>query len=475
MSESYSRTRVCAVIFSAILLQHGGFLCVSSAETIKDALEKVYSNNPELDEQRANVRVKDEDVSKAYSYARPKASISATAGPQRTMIRAPAGIDEFSSRRYQTDQYSGKPVNATFGLQFPVFHGGKTRSAGSQAESGVFAARADLHDTEQQALLKGATAYMNVLRDTAVLRLKQKNIAVLKEQLRVTTDRFNFGEVTGTDVAQANASLAKAQSDLAAAIGALETSKSVYEQVVGEEPKSLQPPASLESVLPSSREEAIRTALVEHPAVVSVFHQIDAAAAAIKVAQAAILPTASVGAQVIQQYDSYFGYPKTRQFGAQLMAQLNVPLYQGGAEYSSIRQFKEQLGQSRLHADVMRNAVRAGVVQAFSQYRTAKAAVTFNMKAVKAAEVALKGVRDETAFGQRTTLDVLNAQQSLLDARVNLITAQRDTVVGSYSILAATGRLSHETLSLSVVPYDPGVHLDQVREKWLGVATPGAD
>ncbi|RNJ48809.1 channel protein TolC [Methylocystis hirsuta] len=442
-------------------------------DTIHGALEKVYTTNPEIDEQRANVRVHDEEVSKAYSNARPKASISATGGPQRTLIRAPAGIDQFSSRKYQSDKYSGKPLNATFSFQLPVLDGGKASASLGQAESGVLASRATLRDAEQQALLKGATAYMNVLRDAAVVRLKKNNIGVLREQLRVTVDRFDFGEVTRTDVAQAEAALAQSQADFAAAFGALENSASVYYQTVGEEPKLLQPAPSLEALLPESREDAIAIALADHPSIVAAVRQIDAGESAVKIAESAILPTASVGAQVIQQFDSYFGYPKTRQFGAQVFGQLNVPLYQGGGEYSAIRQAKEQLGQARIHADVIKSSVRAAVIQGFSQFTTAKAAVSFNMKAVKAAEVALRGVRDEAAFGQRTTLDVLNAQQALLTARVNLVTAQRDRVVGSYAALAAIGRLSYATLDLDVMPYDPSAHLEQVQHKWIGVSVPG--
>jgi outer membrane protein len=444
----------------------------AAADTINGALEKVYNTNPEIGEQRANVRVHDEDVSKAYSYGRPKASITATGGPQRTLIRAPAGIDQFSSRQYQSDKYSGKPVNATFAFQMPVFDGGKTRASLGQAEASVMASRATLRDAEQQALLKGATAYMNVLRDAAVVRLKKNDIAVLREQLRVTKDRYDFGEVTGTDVAQAEAALAQSQADLAAAFGALENSASIYRQTIGEEPNLLQPARSLDALLPESREDAVAIALADHPSVDAAIHQIDAAESAVNIAESAIMPTASVGAQVIQQFDSYFGYPKTRQFGAQLFGQLNVPLYQGGGEYSSIRQAKEQLGQARIHAEVIKNSVRAAVIQGFSQFTTAKAAVSFNMKAVKAAEVALRGVRDEAAFGQRTTLDVLNAQQALLTARVNLVTAQRDKVVGSYAALAAMGRLSYATLDLNVMPYDPSAHLERVQDKWLGVSVP---
>lgn len=454
------------------LLSSGWILSVSSAgaETIAEALAKVYRDNPDIGEQRAHVRVRDEDVPKAATGWRPKASISINGGPQRTYIKAPAGFDQFKTRRYQEDEYSGVPRNGTFNFQQPIFDGGRTTNAVSQAESQVLAARAALRQTEQTVLQKGATAYVDVLRDTAICRLRRNNIAVLREQLRVTRDRQQFGEVTITDVAQAEAALAQAESDYRASQGALENSVAVYQEIVGDPPGRLEAPPSLQALLPRSRQDAIEQALVEHPSVVEALHQIDSSESAVKVAEAQLLPTASIGVQVIQQYDSYFAYPHTRQFGAQAVAQLNVPLYQGGGEYSSIRQAKEQTGQARIHLISVRNAIRVAVVQSYAQFETARAELAFNTKAVKAAEVALRGVRDEAAFGQRTTLDVLNAQQSLINARVNVITAQRNLIVGNYAILASMGRLSVAVLKLDVAPYQPELHLEQVRGKWFGVS-----
>lgn len=441
------------------------------ADSISNALVKVYNNNPDIDEQRANVRVRDEEVPKAASGMRPKASIAISGGPQRTYIKAPAGFDLFSSRRFQEDKYSGNPRNGTFSLQQPIFDGGKTHNSISQAESAVMAARATLRQTEQTALQRGATAFVDVLRDTAVLRLRKNNILVLREQLRVTRDRYQFGEVTLTDVAQAEGALAQAESDYTAADGALQNSMGVYEQIIGEAPKRLDPPPALDRFIPASRQDAIEEALRDHPSVVQALHEIDAAEAAVKIAESQLLPTASVGAQVIQQYDSFFGYPNTRQFGAQALGQLNVPLYQGGGEYSSIRQAKEQLGQARIHVITVRNAVRAALIQGYSQFQAAKSELAFDLKAVRAAEIALKGVRDEAAFGQRTTFDVLNAQQKLLEARVNVVTAQRNIIAGTYATLAAMGRLSAALLRLDVTPYDPEVHLEQVKNKWIGLST----
>jgi len=442
------------------------------AETIGSALVKIYINNPDLNERRASVRVRDEDVPKAAAGNRPRASLSLNGGPQRTGTRQPAGFDAFHNRAFVDDKYSGLPKTTSVSATLPLFDGFHTKHAVAQAESGVFAARADLLQTEQQALLSGGTAYMNVLRDTAVSNLRKNNIAVLAEQLRVTRDRQLFGEVTVTDVSQAEAALAQARSDYTAAQGALENSIANYVQIIGDEPKRLEPAAPLERLLPKSREAAIEAALSEHPGVIAALHQVDAAQSAVHVAESALSPTLSLGAQVYQQYDSYLGYPGTRQLSGQVFGQVNVPLYQGGGEYAATRQAKEQLGQARIHVDAQRNSVRAAVVQAYSQFTTARAAIVFNRTAVKAAETALRGVRDEAAFGQRTTYDVLKAQQDLLNARVNLVTAQRDMVVGSYAVLAAIGRLSVKSLELDAPAYDPAVHFDQIKDNWFGLSIP---
>jgi outer membrane protein len=279
--------------------------------------------------------------------------------------------------------------------------------------------------------------------------------------------------VTSTDVAQAEASVSQAHSEYFAAEAQLKNSAANYRQIIGAEPKRLEPATSVERLLPRSPREAIDIALVEHPGVVAALHQVDAAEFAVKVAEGALLPTLSVNAEVSQQYDSFLGTPGSRQFSAKAAGALNIPLYQGGGEYASIRQAKEQLGQTRFNADVQRDSVRASVVSSFGLLDTARSQIKSDQATVKAAEMALKGVREEAQVGQRTTLDVLNAQQNLLNARVNLIISQRDRVVASYATLAAIGRLSAEALNLNVVVYDPNTHFEQVKDKWFGVDTPG--
>ncbi|WP_330084796.1 TolC family outer membrane protein [Methylocystis iwaonis] len=445
----------------------------AQAESLLSALARAYAGNPDLNQSRANVRVRDEETPKAAAGMRPRASIQASAGPQYGNLRIPGGRNTTTGQRqYFGDEFVGWPRGATLNITQNVFDGGRTANSMRQAESGVFAARATMRLTEQAILQNGATAYMNVLRDTAVVNLRKNNISVLEQQLKQTRDRFDVGEVTRTDVAQAEASLAQARSDLYAAQAQLKTSIANYHQLIGNDPSHLEPGRSLEPLLPKSLNEAIAIALAEHPGVVSALHQVDAAELAVKVAESALSPTLSVNAQVSNQYDSFLGFPGSRQFSAAATGQLNVPLYQGGAEYASIRQAKEQLGQARLNADLQRDSVRASVVSSYGLLETAKASIISQQAAVKAAETALSGVREEAKVGQRTTLDVLNAQQALLNARVGLVISQRDRVVASYAALGSIGRLSAQEINLDVALYDPGVHYEQVKLKWIGTDTP---
>jgi outer membrane protein len=281
-----------------IILGHSGVY----AQSINEALSKAYSVNPDIDEQRAKVRVRDEDVPKAMTGMRPKASVNVYGGPQRTTIKAPAGIDQFSSRRYQQDQYSGHPFTGTFKLDQVIFDGGKTAGSVRQAFSGVLAARGELDAAEQEVLLKGATAYMDVFGDTAILRLKKNNVFVLRNQLKVTQDRYEFGEVSQTDVAQAEAALAKAQSEYAVSSGTLQKSMATYEKIIGSPPEKLVPVADLAQRLPSTKQEAIEIAIVENPLVKTSLHTVDAAEAGVKVAEAALMPNLSIGGQVIRKH-----------------------------------------------------------------------------------------------------------------------------------------------------------------------------
>ncbi len=433
----------------------------ADAETISSALSRAYMGNPDLNQQRAATRASDEGVSRAVSGYRPQVSATASVGYN------------YIDAQLNTLRERGNSLPSAGGLTVSqnLFNGNQTTNGVKQAESSVLQSREQVRNTEQNTLQNGATAYMNVLRDTAILDLNKNNIIVLEEQLRQTRDRFNVGEVTRTDVAQAESSLATARSNYFTAQANLQNSVANFRQIIGVEPRRLEAARPIDSLLPSTLQTAISVALAEHPSIQGAFHNVDVAQIQVQLQEGQLYPTVNLVGNV-QQNNQYSGIPNNRLFNASVLGQLSVPIYQGGAAYAQIRQAKELLAQARLQADLQRDIIRATVVSTWGQLETAKAVIRSSQAAVKSSEIALDGVREEAKVGQRTTLDVLIAQQTLLNARVNLVSAQRDRVVASYVVLAAAGRLSAANLALNVVQYDPTIHYDQVKDKWIGLRTP---
>ena len=336
----------------------------------------------------------------------------------------------------------------------------------------MLASRATLRVAEQTVLLNAATAYMNLLRDTAILDLQRRNVEVLQEQLRQTRDRFNVGEVTRTDVAQSESSLAAGRSQVLLAEANYTASVATYRQVIGNEPSKLSPASPVDRFSPNTLPAAVATGTANNPAVTTAEYNVDAALQAVKVAEGALYPTVTVQGSYINNWLSFSSLATMNSYNASVIGTLSVPIYQGGSEYSAIRQAKETLGQKRLDLDTARDTVRQNVVQAWGQLDASKANIEATRAQVQASEIALNGVREEARVGQRTTLDVLNAQQVLVNARVALVTAQHDRVVASYTLLAAVGRLSAQVLGLKVPVYNAVVHYQQVRDSWAGVRTP---
>ena len=454
--RDFARVACATLIVGAV-----SFPAVTAAETISAALARAYMGNPDLNQQRAATRASDENVSKANSGYRPTVSGTAQFGYAKT-------DGTLFSQNVRSNTF---PNSAGFTVTENVFNGNRTTNGVRQAESQVHLSREQTRNTEQNTLQNGATAYMNVLRDTAILELNKNNITVLEEQLRQTRDRFNVGEVTRTDVAQAESSLATARSQYFTAQANLQTSIANYRQIIGVQPKRLEAARPIDRLLPPSLDEAVRVSLAEHPSVQAAFHNVDSAALQVQINEGALYPTVNVVAGV-QQQNAQQGLPTYSVFSATVLAQLNVPLYQGGQEYAAIRQAKEQLAQARLQADLQRDTVRANVVSTWGLLQSAKAVIRSSEAAVKSSEIALDGVREEAKVGQRTTLDVLMAQQTLLQSRVSLVSAQRDRVVASYAVEAATGRLTAVNLGLAVIEYDPTIHFEQVADKWIGLRTP---
>ncbi|WP_395667127.1 TolC family outer membrane protein [Methylocella sp.] len=441
-----------------------GWLCLASgadAETMSSALARAYVGNPDLNQQRAGVRASDENIPRASAGWRPQASAVGQVGANYLDLRS-AG-----------SRLNGVTAPSTIGVSVSqnLFDANRTLNSVRQAESGVLSSREQLRNTEQSVLQSGATAYMNVLRDTAVLELRRNNITVLEEQLRQTRDRFNVGEVTRTDVAQAEASLANSRSEYFTAQALLQSSIASFRQIIGVEPTRLEPARTIEALLPKSQTSAVALALSEHPAIQAFLHAVDSAEAQVRIIEAELYPNLSITGSV-QRFTDYQGTRNGTLLNGAIVGQLTVPIYTGGSVDARVRQAKEQLSQARLQADLQRDYVRAAVVSSWGQLDTSRAVIQSAQAAVRAAEIALDGVREEAKVGQRTTFDVLYQQQVLLNTRVSLVTAQRDRVVASYAVMAAIGKLSAANLSLNVAAYDPTVHFDQVRDKWIGLRTP---
>jgi outer membrane protein len=463
------RVRVVTSAAAAVLLMAFAGPAPALAETIEAALVRAYQNNPQLNAQRALVRSTDENVPQALSGYRPKVAVTASAGYQYTDTLSTSGGSANTIVRTETHG-ANPPRSAGLTVTQTLFNGQQTANKTRAAESQVSGAREALRVLEQTVLFSAATIYMDYLRDSAIVEVQKSNVRVLEQTLKQTRDRFNVGEVTRTDVAQSEAQLAAGKTQELTAESNLVTTRSNYRRIVGNEPENLAPGSPVDRYLPPSLPQAVELSLIENPNVTAAMFGVDVNFLQVKVNEGALLPTVTLQGSVQQAYEQTL--ISQRAFGASLTTQLSVPIYQGGAEYSLIRQSKETLAQQRLNLETTRDQTRANTVTAWGQLVAGKAQVASAQAQVQASEIALNGVREEAKAGQRTTLDVLNAQQALVNARVALVTAQHDRVVASYSVLNNVGRLSPQILNLPTITYDPSVHYQQVRDSWFGVRTP---
>ena len=434
------------------------------ADTMEGALLRAYRSNPQLNAQRASVRVTDENVPQALAGYRPKAAMTFSGGGQYVNQLADGSVGKKIEEGVQGPHAAGLTVTQT------VYNGDQTANKTRAAEGQVFGAREGLRLMEQSVLLAAATIYMDYLRDAAILEVQKSNTHVLELTLRQTRDRYSAGLVTPTDVAQSEAQLAAAQSQELAAVSTLTTTRANFRRIVGNEPTNLQPASPVDRYLPQTVSGAIELALRQNPNVTAAMYGVDVSFLTVKINEGALYPSVSLQATVSKVWDP--NITTINQFTAAANAQLNVPIYQGGAEYSLIRQSKETLAQQRLTLEQVRDQARADLVTAWGQLLAGKAQVTAAQSQVEASEIAYLGTTKEAQVGQRTVIDILNAQQTLVNARVALVTAQHDRVVASYAVLSAIGRLSPQVLHLSTQTYDPSVHYQQVRDNWVGVSTP---
>ncbi len=317
-------------------------------------------------------------------------------------------------------------------------------------------------------LLNAVTAYMNVVRDQAIVRLRESNIKVLAEQLSQTETRLQVGEVTQTDVAQARASLAQAQADLSIAQGTLYTDRALFEQFIGHPPGKLRDPAPPSRLLPKSLETAIAITFAENPGILSAIFFERAQVHQVKQLKGQLLPNLSLNASYTKAAQP-FGSPEvTQQDDIRVFGQLNIPIYEAGSVSAQIRQAIETLSQRRQQIDEQRESARQNVSSQWGLILAAKGNVAAGQAAVAATRIALDGIRQEQKVGQRTTLDVLNAAQLYLNAQVNLVSFRRDLVVASYGVLAAMGRLTAYDIALEAELYDPSRYYGEVKDLWYG-------
>lgn len=470
MAQTILRSYAAAVLLAAAQL--GGVSSRAAADTVQSALMQAYQNNPSLNAQRAALRATDENVPQALSGYRPRLSVVVNGGYNYTSVLTPAGgspaVAGATSFTTTNQPYLSGGVSAV--ASQTLFDGFQTANRVRQAESQVDGARATLRVTEQQVLLDAVTAYMNLLRDEAILELNRHNVEVLTDELQQTRERFKVGEVTRTDVAQAESRLAAGRASLLGAQSNDVTSQANYRRVIGVAPGKLNPGTPVDRLSPSTLGAAIAAGEQQSPSVRAAAYGVDIAELAVKISEGSLYPNLSVSVNVSENVNPQ--YNVNRQFLASAIGQLTIPIYQGGGEYAAIRQSKETLGQQRLNLDVNRDQARATVVQSWGQLIAARAQILATTTQVDAAATALDGVRQEARIGERTTLDVLNAQQELVNARVALVTAQHDRVIASYTLLAAVGALSAKRLGLPIVTYNPQLHYDQVRDAWVGVRTP---
>lgn len=427
----------------------------AQAQTIAEALGQAYLNNPTLQAQRAQLRSTDEGVPQALSGWRPDVRFL---GDLTKLRRRTNNIGGFGGGNDSRTTYSGR-----FRATQNVYEGGRTEARISQAQNDVSAERARLVNAEQQVLLDAVTAYMNVVRDQAVLQLNINNEQVLKRQLEATRDRFNVGEVTRTDVAQAESRFARSTAVRIQSEGALEVSRAFYEQIIGAPPSAVTQP-DFPNNLPKSEKDAVAAAREMNPAVVTAVYTERAARDAVKILVGALLPSVDIVADASRSRNQ--GTADRTTDDITLSAELTIPLYQQGTVTSQVREAKQAASQRFVQIEEARRAAAEDAARTWEQLVTARASIKSRESEVRAGKIALEGVEQEAAVGSRTVLDVLDAEQELLDAQVSLVRDQRDAIVASYDLLSAVGQLTAKSLALPVKLYDFENHYNKVRGKY---------
>ncbi|HXH00309.1 MAG TPA: TolC family outer membrane protein [Sphingomicrobium sp.] len=428
----------------------------ASADTLREALVATYANNPTITAQREALKSTDANVAIARAAGRPQ--VSATVGVNRDITQA--GV-------FNRGGSKGPYLSSGVDLSLPLFNGGSVRNSINAAQTRVEAGRATLRAVEGDVFTEAVAAYMDVIRDRAIVELNNNQVRVLSTNLEATRDRFQIGDLTRTDVAQSEARLSLGRSALAVTQGRLASSEENYRRVIGRRPDALSPPPPLPP-LPATPDEAVRIALANNPDLIAVTRQVDAAGFDVRTARASRLPTVS-GVASGDYANTLAGDVNGPRSGTATSVGVSgrIPLYQGGLPAARIRQAQALEGQTLEQRVAIERAVVATTRSAFATYRAAQNAITSNQVAVSANELALEGARAENGVGTRTILDVLNAEQELLNAQVQLVSARRDAYVAGFQLLNAMGQAEADDLGLDGGPlYDPLGNYRSVARNW---------
>ncbi len=439
------------------------------AETLGEALESAYVNSGLLEQNRALLRATDEDVAQAVSALRP--IINWTAGISREFQRSSgvSGLQSLPGISVGTRTTTQTTANIGITAQLLLYDFGQRDLLIDAAKETVLATRQTLISVEQAVLLTAVQAYMNVIRNREIVDLRENNLRLLREELRAAEDRFEVGEVTRTDVAQAQAAVALAQSGLAAAQGDLTRAIEEFREAVGRDPGSLQTPGDLPQ-LAGDVDGAKTAAVRRHPDILEAQRNVAASELNMRAAQAAMRPDLNLTARI--RANETLSDSDDTQSGS-VGVELSGPIYRGGRLSSQARQAMAQRDSQRAQLRLATLQVQQDVGNGFANLQAARASRTANREAVSAAEVAFEGTREEAQLGARTTLDVLDAEQDLLDARANLISANADVVIAAYSVLAALGELTARDLNLGVQTYNPSAYYDLVKSAPVPVSPQG--
>ena len=447
--------KACKGLMAAAILLSGTVLSGQAAlsETLNGALIKAYKNNSTLNSSRAGVRIEDENVAIAKSGYRPQVTGSYNIGRGKT----PASD-------YRT--------TGTYGIQLNqmLFDGFQTKNNVAAAETNIFKQRENLRNTEQNTLFQAVQAYMDVYLGRQIAVLREKNLAAMNEQVRASRARLDVGEGTRTDVAQSEAQRSTAIAALNSARANVKSAEATYFQIVGAQPDRLSI-APVAKNLPRSPESAFENAKNIHPGILATQYAVNAQGYNVKAKEGALLPTVGLVGSA-SHLDTYAGTNAGDGNSASVGVNVSIPIYTGGRSSAQVRQAKEQLGQARIEVDVIQDQVRQAIGSAWSQLESARASVKANRDGISASQLALDGVIEERKVGQRTTLDVLNAQNSLVDIQIALVQAEANSIVASYALLAASGRMTAQDMQLQVAQYKPEEHYDAVKDKWFGLRTP---